>query len=440
MLKKLLFIATLFPPLVSAQFSIKGTFSPAEEFTWAILYNMTPNNTLYTAQAEIKDGAFEFVLDSTVSKGMYKIVYAVPQEEYNFEVIYNAKEDVILTFSLVNGVEFLSSTENTLLVSYTKNMIQISERIGVFYSQNNENKSELKSLFYTQDSIQTSYENLAKNTLVLHIIKASKPYIPSLYEDAETYIDHLKSNYFSHVNFNDPFLQSSSFLMERTLGYIFGITSEEEEKTLTYKNNIDFIYSLFNGTESKFKKNFFKKMWQKFVNANLEGLANHLATKHLIPLAKELKDTQLVNNLFLFNSLSIGSIAPNFSWKTEDGDKKSQWLSQLAIAENYILVFWSSTCSHCLKELPKLQKLVKTLDEEKYKVIAIGLEDYEPDWKSETYYYPKFIHVLGLGKWENDIGKAYNIDATPTYFLLDTNKKIVAKPKSFEELEGFLKK
>ena len=49
-------------------------------------------------------------------------------------------------------------------------------------------------------------------------------------------------------------------------------------------------------------------------------------------------------------------------------------------------------------------------------------------------------HVLGLNKWQNKIAKTYNIMATPTYLVLDANKKIIAKPEGLKELEEFLTK
>ena len=70
----------------------------------------------------INNGGFEFQLDSTATQGMYKIVYELPQEEYNFDVIYNAKEDVELSFNQETGIEYQSSIENQLVASYTNSM------------------------------------------------------------------------------------------------------------------------------------------------------------------------------------------------------------------------------------------------------------------------------------------------------------------------------
>lgn len=102
------------------------------------------------------------------------------------------------------------------------------------------------------------------------------------------------------------------------------------------------------------------------------------------------------------------------------------------------LVFWSSKCSHCLKELPALHKELKK--HPSTKVIAIGLEDDETTWKPESTKLANFEHVLALGRWENEYAKLYDAYRTPSYYLLDKDKRIVAKPESDREVVDFLKK
>jgi len=110
------------------------------------------------------------------------------------------------------------------------------------------------------------------------------------------------------------------------------------------------------------------------------------------------------------------------------------------MAQAYVVVFWSSTCSHCLNEIPKLQTYVKSMKEGKVKVIAVGLEDELSlsTWEKAIVKYPEFIHVLGLGKWSNEIGNSYNVTATPTYYILNSNKKIIAKPYNFEAFKKYM--
>nr|WP_262922222.1 TlpA disulfide reductase family protein [Algibacter sp. L4_22] len=157
-----------------------------------------------------------------------------------------------------------------------------------------------------------------------------------------------------------------------------------------------------------------------------------------MPVAKSLNDKDLIDGLTLFKNTSIGRKAPDFTLEIKKDKKlvKTQ-LSALDIAQTYVVVFWSSTCSHCLDEIPQLQSFVQSLDKGLVQVVAVGLEDDPYKWKDLTYSYPSFIHVYGEGKWDNKIGNDYGVTATPTYFILDKDKKIISKPEDFKVLQAF---
>ncbi len=439
MFKKLVFIIMVLPTIVVAQHTIKGHFSPAKDYEWVVLYEVTPISSLFIANTEInEEGYFEFQLDSTITQGMYKIVFGLPQEENNFDIIYNAKEDVEFTFNNETGIEYKSSIENQLVSSYTNSMSLISQGIGNFFQLQSNDSLALSSIFKTQRETQTNFEEAAKGTIASHFIVANRPYIPEGFEDIKTYINNLKIHFFDHVDFNNETLQSSSFLIERILNYVFGMYSENEEEIVTYEKNIDDVFLAMKNADPLIKKNLLEVLWQQMVDANFEEVANYISDNYLISLAEALDDRELVDGLTLFKSLSIGNVAPDFSWEVEEETSTIKKLSELNTAENYIIVFWSSTCGHCLIEIPQLQTYVNSLEEGKLQVIAIGLEDEPFRWENETLKYPEFIHVLGLGKWKNEIGNSYNVTSTPTYFVLDKDKKIIAKPYDFEVLKRFL--
>ena len=440
MLKKLIFVIMLFPTFLVAQHTIKGSFFPAENHEWVVLYEVTPISSLFIANTEVNEkGEFEFVLDSTISQGMYKIVYALPQEENNFDIIYNAKEDVEFTFNQETGIEYQSSIENQLVSSYTNSMSFVSQSIGNFFQQQSSDTLALASIFKTQSETQSSFEDAAKGTIASHFIKANRPYIPEGFEDIKTYINNLKIHFFDNVDFNNETLQSSNFLIERTLNYVFGMYSENDDDSTTYKKNIDVVFLAMKDANALVKKTLLEVLWQQMVDANFEDVANYISDSYLISIAEASNDIELVDGLMLFKTLSIGNIAPDFPLEIDDKNlKTTKHLSNLHTAENYIIVFWSSTCSHCLKEIPQLYTFITSQEKGKTQVIAIGLEDKTNRWENESSKYPEFIHILGLGKWENEIGNSYNITATPTYFVLNKDKKIIAKPYDFDTLMKFL--
>ncbi|WP_083478276.1 TlpA family protein disulfide reductase [Lacinutrix himadriensis] len=439
MTKKLLFLIAFLPSILLAQHTIKGTFTPADEFKFAILYKVTPTTSLYVNNAEIDSiGNFQFKLDTTVTKGMYRIVYALPQDEYNFDFIYNAKEDVELTFNLDEGVKYITSQENKLLGAYTESLQAVSKNINAYYSSNKESKKEFRKAFDVLSETQNEFEKASEGMLASHFIKASKPYIPTEMEDAQTFSKNLKANYFNNIDFSNATLQSSSFLIETVLNYVFTFTNPTDEN-VGYINNVDTVIKAI-GEHATIKEIITEVLFNQFADGKKEVVANHIAETYLLPIAKAKKDNALIEKLTVYKNTSIGALAPNFTLEIPKDEKVDLVkLYDYKEAAQYVVVFWSSTCSHCLEELPKLHEYTKNLEAGKLKVIAVALENDIYRWKDKTYDFPVFNHVYGEGKWDNPIGNAYGVSATPTYFILDADKNIIDKPDDFSGLEAFYK-
>lgn len=202
-----------------------------------------------------------------------------------------------------------------------------------------------------------------------------------------------------------------------------------------YKKDVDNLVRIMEKSHGSVKVTMLQMVWQRFTELENEVMANYITDNYLLDLVKQLNYEQLVEVLESYKNNSVGNKAQDFEipeFKTEGATT----LYDLNTAQQYLLVFWSSTCSHCLEELPK----VKTLVPKSTQVIAISLEDESENWQKEIKNYPNFIHVLGLEKWNNAIVKAYNVNATPTYILLDKDKTIIAKPYDLEALTSTLKK
>ena len=76
--------------------------------------------------------------------------------------------------------------------------------------------------------------------------------------------------------------------------------------------------------------------------------------------------------------------------------------------------------------------------DKKITTIAFSLETNDIQWKNYTQKLANWHHIFGENKWENKIVKTYNINATPSYFILDATKKIIAKPYELSEVKAFI--
>ncbi len=436
-MKNFLLLIIFLPTFVFSQHFIEGTFSPAENFTYAFLYKSTPTSLTYLDRGKIDDeGVFKIQLDSTVTSGMYKIVYGIPEELNNFDFIYDAKEDIVLKFSLNDGLVFKESEENKLWTSYTKSMELINMTISNYYQQQSSDKKAFQDIFKTLKDTQDAFEDAAKGTMASTFIKANRPYIPTDYEDVNTYSNHLKSTFLEHVDFKNQLLQSSDFLTDRVMAYVFGMSDTNNNED--YRQHIKTVVQLIGSNNSAIKISLLENIWRKMVSLENVEAANEISNLYLFELARETQNQDLYQELMTFKNSAVGTIAMDFPITYEvKGKTINTSLHQLNIAENYLLIFWSSTCSHCLDELPKVKTFIDALPKD-LKVIAYGLEDSKENWQHTIQLYPNFIHVLGLDQWNNPVALAYGINSTPSYFILDKNKKVIAKPKTLEALESVL--
>ncbi len=443
MLKKaiLLLASILLPILVFSQHVIKGNFSPRKDFNKALLYKITPTSTEYIAYSNFDDnGNFEIKLNKSVTEGMYRLVYAQPQDECNFDIIYNAKEDIELNFTHKKGVHFINSKENNLMHSYTNAMTLVSQDIGKLYGQTPKDSLAIIQTFKTQQQLQETYQKKANGTLAAHFINASNPYTPTHFEDVNTYIKNIEAHFFDHIDFNNVLLQSSDFLIERMFNYIYSFgNSSQQVIDLPYKKHIDLVYEQMQNSSITVKKNLLELLWLQMLDQAYDSTANYISDTYLLDIAKTLKDDALITRLEISKRLSLGNVAPDFSFEiSENGKKHTKKLSELEATKNYILVFWSSTCGHCLEEIPKLQQFLKTTNKSNFQVLAFGLEHEKGNWEKEIKKYPEFIHIYGKDKWRNEVARLYNITGTPSYFILDKDKKITAKPYDLEAIEAVL--
>ncbi len=431
-MKKIIFILILLPLLGLSQ-SVKGNFSPAEEFTYAFLYQATPEGANYINRGKLDSiGNFEIPLDSTISPGIYKIVYATPPEENNFDFIYDGKETIAFNFSNEQGVEFTDSDENKLWNSYLKSIDMVNQTISNYYSKEHIDKEGFSSIFKVLKDTQLAYEESANGKLVSAFITANRPYIPTKYEDISTYSKNLKTQYLSQIDFSNYLLQSSSFLVDRVSAYVFNVAQNPTDEI--YKQHVDDIATAISNDDSIIKTSLLEVIWQRFVTLENHALANYITETYLLDLATTTNNKVLAQTITSYKNTSVGTKAPNFDIILEN-NKTS--LHQLDDAENYLVIFWSSGCGHCLKELPKVKELIA--NKPNLKVIAYGLEDDNIKWSEEVKNYPDFTHVIGLGKWDNQMVQTYGIAATPTYFLLNKEKIIIAKPYEYKDVETAIK-
>lgn len=435
-LLSLIFLLTL---SIQAQHSISGTFAPAKDYSWLIAYRLKPGTQVYVVDTAIKNGEFSLELPENAIPGTYRLVYAVPQEEYNFDVIYNGEESIELNFTTDEGVDFINSKENILFSTYFEEINEIQSSLISYYSNGSTDVNTYNNILTKYNMRQAYYENKSEGLIVNQIIKANKTHIPSDYESVQSYIQNRKKKYFENLDLKNPVLQASGFLTDKLTNYaLTALPLEQLEKVETEKEiqaNIVTISENLDGVSDIYTFHLMYSLWTQCAASDYQDSANFIFETYLKPSPLAETNKEIIKEIEVHRRLRIGVTAPELKWK--EGDKNAT-LSGLEAAENYVLVFWSSTCGHCLKELPQLHKELK--ENSTIKVVAVGLENDEYSWNTESAKLDHFHHAIALGKWDSEYADLYDIHATPSYFILDADKKIIAKPETDKEVIEFLKR
>lgn len=410
-----------------------------------ILYQPEGGKQKFVSYQDATDGKFKLPIQKDQRKGIYRLIYNEQTMDY-LDFIYLGKS-LTFSFNPENPTEnpvFANSTENTQYYAALSKMFAYMQRLDsiqvrYFQVDDNENvKAILKD--YTaikkeMNSYIEEFSNSDVNSITKDLVMAQVSVKPeTLIRDPKDYLPFVKEHYFDNLGFNNKNLQHSSILVDMVLDYVFYLTvaQEPEMQNKLYQDAVDKVMEKMEDTP--FKANVIESLIRSFAKEENITLTDYLFDTYYKKLDISHQDPAFTKNIRKKLLTAIGRKAANFSWEIEG---ESQNLYSLEGFDQYIIVFWSATCPHCLKEIPKFHDFIK--DNKKVKVIAIGLETEESKakWKSETYYYPDFQHVLGLGKWNNTIAQNYNVHATPSYFILNADKIFVSKPYDLEEIKEF---
>ncbi|MBL7054077.1 TlpA family protein disulfide reductase [Patescibacteria group bacterium] len=125
----------------------------------------------------------------------------------------------------------------------------------------------------------------------------------------------------------------------------------------------------------------------------------------------------------------IGWLAPDFILENPAGLKMN--LSMFRQEKPVLLLFWSTTCPFCIKELPSLKKLNK---EYKNSIQIIAIVGGESKEKIQKYIKDNNINFFISVDLMGNVSKYYSVRGTPEHILIDMTGKIINRFQGAVEL------
>lgn len=439
----------------------------------------------YADTAEIKNGTVEF----DGSKQKQGILALMLPGQKLLEFIYDGKDVHIETRfpDLMQNAKVKKSDENQIFLDYMRFMSSQSKKANELVEKRKEleeDSEEYKSLTEqideTSKGVKQYQKDLVKNNpdkLVGKVVHLSMDVeIPDFPRDDEGNIldssfqyKYFKAHYWDHLDFNDDRLVrtpvfhnkleayfSKRYMVQHwdtVIHYGFDLCDRIPRGTDMFQYTVSWITSTYEKSKIMGMDKVFVYMGDKYYcskDENGESPAFWMKEESL----KKLCDKVETNY-----DLVMGAVPPNISLRDTSDTK---WQDFYSLPSEYtILYFWDPECGHCKKVTPKLGTLYdKKFKDRNIEIFAVGKavgEDFEK-WKTfirknnlnfinvamtdKLYkeamedarkFVPKYTTLESL-----NYQQTYDIYATPRVFVLDKDKKIIAKSITISQLEDLL--
>jgi thiol-disulfide isomerase/thioredoxin len=192
----------------------------------------------------------------------------------------------------------------------------------------------------------------------------------------------------------------------------------------------------------------------------MDGVYFHIAENYYIPDATWSSPefiAKLQENLELNKPTLIGKTAPNLVLRQVPDEHFGMAAQDTAIKKDphighdfnlydidaafTILYFWEADCGHCQKATPDLYEAYSRLKDRDVQVLSVHVIN-SIEGKEKWVDFVNENHLLDwINCWSpysNDFRRLYNLQSYPQLFVLDRDKKIVAKRLSPEQAEEII--
>jgi thiol-disulfide isomerase/thioredoxin len=425
----------------------------------------------YGANINIEDSAFLndqgiaiFKKNTTLQPGIYSIVFPGKNKLVDFFV---DKEQTLFidadTTDLVNKTLIKGSKENALFQQYQKYIAvkgkQLQNEQQAFNTSASKTDSALHEKNYKvlnaelneyRENIVKQYPTSMLATLFKSMRTPAMPVAKPLNrEDSIANYSYYKKHYWDGITFMDSRIIRTPFFLPKVEKYFRevlvpapdSIIKEADYLLLLARSDSamyrfllnwltdEYIYPKYMGQDAVFV-HLFEKYHSK-------GISNWLNEKQL---------TTISNRAYMLMANLIGEKASDLEMTDSAGKPYSLYNVN---ADYTIVVFWDPTCGHCREEIPRLDSFYRARwKSEGVKIYAVLSENEKSKWQ-------EFIHEKNLKDWihvyQTDESKKaesanqkasfrqlYDVTQTPTIYLLDKEKRIIAKKLTLQQIDDLL--
>lgn len=391
-----------------------------------------------------------------LTPGMYLVVL---DDDRNFEIIID--DDQFFTVfvdpnDLITSATFEDSDDNTAFYEYIRFLGRMHEQRRALQEELNDSLTtpereaiimeELTALDKKVVEKQNQIIDNKPEALLASIILAQRePEMPEPIlrpdgsPDREKMYQVFKERYFDNIDFSDDRILQTPVYHSVLRRYFNNVIIQHPDSVIREADRIV--------DKARANKEMFKyTVW--FITNNAESspmmgmdavfvhmVENYYMTDEVDWLDEDRKQ-RIINRAMELKPLLLGKVAPNI--KVYDTEGKAIELHDVE-AEYIIVYFWDSECGFCRRATPKIKKAYENLSDYNIIVFSVNTETDKDKWLNVIADYEhNWIHVNDVRN-RSGFRDKYNIYAIPKIFILDSDKKILAKDIGAEHVEQFIR-
>lgn len=397
--------------------------------------------------------------------GIYLVGY--PNKAGFFEILVDKQQQFSIkadTATLSKGAQFENSPDNVLFVNYQQYMSEKGKKIAALQQQlktaaGKTDSTKITNELANEDKAVTTYrEDIIKKNpaamLSTLLVTMREPELtgalknPANKEDSVLAYNFYKSHYWDGVNFWDGRLAYTPFFEDKIDKYFSQLVVPNPDSVI---KEIDWMlgYASINEEMNRFLLIKFvnrylnqKYMWEDAVFVHL--FEKYFSQKTYSWLNETGKKT-ITDRAYSLMANILGTPASDVELPDPNGTPVSLYALQ---ADYTIVAFWDPTCGHCKEVLPKLDSFYRAkwkADGLKMYAVAKETDGTKKDWlnfisdnKLQEWSHVYYSKEADKARTDNGIpgySQLYDVQSFPTLYLLDKEKRIIAKKLTYQQLD-----
>ncbi len=399
--------------------------------------------------------------------GIYFIVS--PRKEILFEILLDKQQNFTIqadSVTLPAGIRFTNSPENVLFQSYSgfagsngKIAQTYSAELASAKDKTDSNRVAEKLRLLNEKMIHYRDSVSAKNpgSMLTALFKSLKePTVPPAdkhpggkYDSVYAY-NYFKTHYWDGISFTDERLLRTPIFEPRLDKYYKTLVVPEPD---SIQKEVDMMLSKASANKEMYKY-LLTYFVQQYINPAYMGqdaVFVHLFEKYInnnpqVDWFTEKYKKYMTDRAYSVMANLIGAPAQNL--ELVDTLDKPKPLYDIK-APYVVICFWDATCSHCKEVVPKVDSIYqakwKQLGVVVYGVMVDGGREAWTNYIQE-HHLNDWIHVYettaqrdaGYAAGKPNFRQLYDVYQTPILYLLDKDKRIIAKKLSYDQIDEVL--